>query len=307
MTSIIVGAEGSARSEDAVAFARRIAEASGAQITLAGVYPYEDHPSRLASNAFRDYLRDDAQTTLDRLQDGLDGAGDVATVAIADVSPARALQELAEREGADLIVLGSSHRGKLGRVLAGTTAERLLHGAPCPVAVVPQGFNTGADTPIETIAVGHDGSDEARAALTAAVVTARALGARLRVVRVFSAIANGTSAVSFDFATVMPLDDLEGLAHKTLDEAMAEIPEGIEAESVFVTGDPVRELVDQSRHADLLFLGSRGYGPHRAVLLGSVSGRVVCDAECPVVVVPRGVDAPLGELFSVRAPSSTAS
>ena len=88
---------------------------------------------------------------------------------------------------------------------------------------------------------------------------------------------------------------------------MAEIPEGIEAESVFVTGDPVRELVDQSRHADLLFLGSRGYGPHRAVLLGSVSGRVVCDAECPVIVVPRGVDAPLGELFSVRAPSSTAS
>ena len=307
MTRIIVGAEASTRSEDAVAFARRIAEASGAQITLAGVYPYEDHPSRAASNAYRDYLRDDAQTTLDRLRDGLDGAGHVATVAIADVSPARALQELAEREGADLIVLGSSHRGKLGRVLAGTTAERLLHGAPCPVAVVPHGFNTGADTPIETIAVGHDGSDEAGAALAAAVVTSQALGTALRVVRVFSPTDYGRPAVAFGFATVMPSDDLQGLAQQGLDKTMEALPEGVEAESVLVTGDPVRDLVDQSTRADLLFLGSRGYGPHRAVLLGSVSGRVVCDAACPVIVVPRGVDAPLAELFRVRASSSVAS
>jgi hypothetical protein len=63
-----------------------------------------------------------------------------------------------------LIVLGSSHRSALGRVLAGTTAERLLHGAPSPVAVAPHGFRMRADGAIKTIAVGHDGSDEAEAA-----------------------------------------------------------------------------------------------------------------------------------------------
>ena len=41
---------------------------------------------------------------------------------------------LAEIERASLVVIGSSHRGAVGRVFAGTTAERLLHGAPCPVA-----------------------------------------------------------------------------------------------------------------------------------------------------------------------------
>jgi hypothetical protein len=48
-------------------------------------------------------------------------------------------------------------------------------------------------------------------------------------------------------------------------------------------------------------MGSRGYGPVRAVLAGGVSGRVAREAHCPVIVVPRGVDAPLGDLFPTAA------
>jgi nucleotide-binding universal stress UspA family protein len=47
-------------------------------------------------------------------------------------SAARALHEASEREDAGLLVVGSSRRSSAGRVLAGSTAERLLHGAPCP-------------------------------------------------------------------------------------------------------------------------------------------------------------------------------
>ena len=64
-----------------------------------------------------------------------------------------------------------------------------------------------------------------------------------------------------------------------------------------IVGDPVRELAAQSGSADLMVVGSRGYGPLRAVLLGSVSGRLVREAACPVIVVPRGVEEPLEELF----------
>ena len=127
------------------------------------VFTYQDHPSRVTNDQYRVYLNDDARATLDRMKEGLEGVEDVVTEAIADLSPARALQELAVRESAALVVLGSTHRGTLGRVIAGTTAERLLHGAPCSVAVVPDGFRMHADTPIKTIAVGHDGSEEAEA------------------------------------------------------------------------------------------------------------------------------------------------
>ena len=44
-------------------------------------------------------------------------------------------------------------------------------------------------------------------------------------------------------------------------------------------------------------MGSRGYGPHRAVLLGGVSRRVSAEAECPVLVIPRGASRPLEDLL----------
>jgi nucleotide-binding universal stress UspA family protein len=74
----------------------------------------------------------------------------------------------------------------------------------------------------------------------------------------------------------------------------------------FVVGDPVEELAKRSEAADLLLTGSRGYGPMRAVLLGSVSGRLVREADCPVIVVPRGADSHLELLFAERPGSRAA-
>jgi nucleotide-binding universal stress UspA family protein len=56
---------------------------------------------------------------------------------------------------------------------------------------------------------------------------------------------------------------------------------------VRLAGNPVTALVTESQRLDLLVLGSRGRGPARSVLLGSVSTEVVREAACPVVVVAR--------------------
>ena len=62
-------------------------------------------------------------------------------------------------------MVGSSHRGKLGRVLPGSVGESLLRGAPCAVAVAPRGY-AGAEHPaIGLIGVAYDGSEEAKLAL----------------------------------------------------------------------------------------------------------------------------------------------
>jgi nucleotide-binding universal stress UspA family protein len=73
------------------------------------------------------------------------------------------------------------------------------------------------------------------------------------------------------------------------------------AEAVRLAGEPSEQLALHSGRLDLLVMGSRGYGPLRAVLAGGVSGRVAREADCPVIVVPRGVDAPLSVLFGVAA------
>ena len=97
-------------------------------------------------------------------------------------SAARALLEAAEDEDAGLIVVGSSRRSGVGRVLAGSTALRLMHGAPCPVAAVPAGWTARGE--LSTIGVGYTDSEESREALRGAHALARRAGATLRVLTV---------------------------------------------------------------------------------------------------------------------------
>ena len=55
-----------------------------------------------------------------------------------------------------------------------------------------------------------------------------------------------------------------------------------------------------------MLAGSRGYGPLRSVLVGGVSGRLMHTVHCPVIIVPRGVQAPLAMLFPSRDRRSAA-
>ena len=84
----------------------------------------------------------------------------------------------------------------------------------------------------------------------------------------------------------------ESALRRAVDELGTEVPVEVEA----LIGDPVELLVTASEQLDLLVCGSRGYGPLRAVLLGSVSGAVMMAARCAVIAVPRGVRSSLDDL-----------
>jgi nucleotide-binding universal stress UspA family protein len=73
-----------------------------------------------------------------------------------------------------------------------------------------------------------------------------------------------------------------------MSDAIASCGDGVEVSGRLLDGDPAAELVKGSSELDLLVLGSRGYGPARTVLLGSVSRTLVREGACSVVVLPRG-------------------
>jgi nucleotide-binding universal stress UspA family protein len=294
---IIVGVDGFPRAEDALSFADRLAAVTGAKLTLLADFPDWDSPDRPVGNALREQASDESHQRFKRMR-GLDDGDSVATHAIADRSHARALATFARRRDAALIVVGSARRGRIGRVLPGSTIDVLLHHAPCPVAIVPIDYCI-SNSHIRMIGVGYDGSEDSHAALNAASKIARRLGAQLRVVRVFDAAWGATPALMATGHTYTAVHrQVERRAREDLERLVAGLPEAAVAEGVSPPGRPARELVAQSASVDLLVLGARGYGPLRAALLGAVSRTVVRDAACPVIVVPRGARAPLGELFA---------
>ena len=281
MSTILIGVDATARSEDAVALGRRLALAGTAKVVVATVTP-SGHPAR-----------DEAHLIVRRMSGLLAGVEPerIHTGVVAADSPARGLHELAEAESASIVVVGSTHTGHLGRVRPGSTGERLLLGAPCAVAVAPHGYRTQGEAPVRRIGVAYNSSPEARAALAAAIEAARAFGARVEIVTVV-----GNELILAPGMTSVHTDVMEQIG-RDLDEVVASTEELVEASGLVLEGHAWRGLADQSTHHDLLFAGSRGYGPLHAVITGGTSGPLMQHAHCPVIVLARGVEAPVADVF----------
>ena len=281
---LIAGYDGSDRAADGLALAERLADVTGAELLVVAVVPHE-FPYAPGTPEREEVLRGQAE---DMLADAVAESDRVHARVVATRSPAQGLHDLAESEQADAVVLGSSHRGPLGRVLAGSVAERLLHGAPCPVAVAPAGYREGSHG-MGVVACAFDGYDEARLALRHAEYLARCTGGVLRVLAVHEPeLIFGIDQVPGAYDRV----ELGRLERKrltrALEEAAASIEPGIEVRHDLLDGSAVEELAGAAADGvDLLVVGSRGYGPVRRVLLGGVSSGLMRSSPVPVLAVPR--------------------
>lgn len=199
-------------------------------------------------------------------------------------SPSHGLQTVAERVGADLIVVGSSPKAEAGHTRAGRKARQLMSGGSCAVAVAPDGFRNRPA--LERIGVGIDGSTESRLA-TEIAVDLSPDGSELRLIAVAAGFADewGRWGATYPLAEVA--EATRESAQLLLAEMVEVIPDRIRAGKVLLEGTAAIKLAEASADLDLLVLGSRGYGPVKRVLLGSVSADVVNHAASALMVVPR--------------------
>jgi nucleotide-binding universal stress UspA family protein len=281
--AIIVGVEGSERSADGLALADLLADRLGGPLVLVHNHPHGAPSNLRGSNADGELERSVSDSTVAQVQRfvGHDHEPGVR-VTHAD-SPAVGLQQVAEQQNAQLVVVGPSHRSGLGQVIPGSVGERLLSRSPAPVAIAPRGY---ADTvpALRLVASAFDGSPESHLALEWAERLARAGNNQLRVITVHSPLVFG----GLGFAS----ESVDPLLRRDLEREQSAAIAGYDGpvEAIVPDGDPARTLVEASQQADILVMGSRGYGPLRAALLGGVSHYVVRHAACPVVILPRSAD-----------------
>ncbi|HEX6601872.1 MAG TPA: universal stress protein [Solirubrobacterales bacterium] len=217
----------------------------------------------------------------------------------------RDLPALARAYDADLMVLGSTHYGGLGRLVPGATVEHLLGEAPCAVAVAPPGFaerptadgwqplRGGAeDAGMRVIGVGYDGSPAAMRALETAAELATYNGAGMRVYAVAPKTPQVPGAEPQAQTANHRAPSQAVALRESLHQAVAKLPSEARALPVFSRGFPAEELIRATQTGvDLLVLGSRRGGPIRRVLHNSVSSTVINRAACPVLILPSGVPA----------------
>lgn len=206
------------------------------------------------------------------------------------IAPSLGLVGLAEREDAGTLVVGSPHRGRVGRALLGSVAHHVLHHAPCEVVVAPRGYAGRERRPrIAKVGVAHDGKPESRAALRRAEALCRDTGAALHLIVAEDPVVAGAEGGE-EFT---PLAD----APAVLKAALAEVAPTIEADGECLdpgwrTVDrPLAEALAEACEADfdLLVVGSRRRRDR--LRMGSVAGHLIDGAPWAVLVVPHADEA----------------
>jgi nucleotide-binding universal stress UspA family protein len=288
----IVGFDGSPSARSAVALTAHIAEFTSADVTAAFVLEEPDAwiPVEVVKQD-RHYLHEEVDRLLAEIEP------DVDRVRIDASSPSRGLHDFAVASDAQLLAVGTTHHGAIGRLAPGSVGMHLLHGAPCSVLCVP-----AREEPwrVRSIGIAYSDTVESRTALAEAITLAERLGATLTIMGVATAPID-----DLPMGGVIP-PSIRADVHDELLQRLerVHVPESIVVDHRAEVGGAAARLTELSSGVDLLVCGSRGYGPLGGVLLGSVSRHLVDHAVCPVLVVPRRpVKVEATSLEAVQAPA----
>lgn len=284
---ILVGADGSTRSLQAVGVAAAEAARRGRTLRIVHAFIWPTVRMAVPPGAFRASgaeLRQGAEHLLAEAVEEARKAAPGVPVETAIVPGAAVPVLLHESRRAGLLVLGDRGLGGFGSLVLGSVAVHSLAHAACPVLVVRG--EPRADGPV---VVGVDGSAPSTGALDYAAEEAEIRGTDLVVGHAWlHPVSTGPGDM---LPLVYDLSALEDEARSVLTEALAATVArhpGLAARPELARGAAGRFLVEQSRKAQLLVVGARGRGAFAGLLLGSVSQYVVHHAACPVMVV-RGV------------------
>jgi nucleotide-binding universal stress UspA family protein len=270
---IVVGVDEREGGRDAVALAKLLL-ADGGELTLAHVVARDAQASRGSSGAPE---RSDERRAYALLEAVRGEAGVEAHLRWhGSASVGRGLHELCEVIGADLLVVGSSRRGLVGRVLIGDDTSAALNGAACAIAVAPSNYAPRSRGTRE-IGVGYDGSPESEHALSVARTLAVAWAAKLSALEV-------VSLPSYAFVGPGAVENTPQSLVEDARERVAGLG-GVEPHAVY--GQPAEELAVYSTSLDLLVVGARGYGPVGRLIHGSTSQQLAHTARCPLMVLTR--------------------
>jgi nucleotide-binding universal stress UspA family protein len=285
---VVAGVDGSEPSVAAARYAAGLAERRGAPLRLVHGYlhplGYGSLGLTAASPALPD-IGDEARAMLDRLATAVRDEHPGLDVTVQHVALGGAPALIEASAHADVVVVGHRGQGGFAELLLGSVGSQVSAHARAPVIVVrPE--PAGPDAPV---VVGVDGSDGSEPAVEFAFHEASGRGVPLVAVHVYWADPADTVRDPDADADARARAEADAVLDAALAPAEARYPDVEVRRTPVHSLNPEYSLVEASRTASLLAIGSRGRGGFAGLLLGSVSQALVHHAYCPVAVVhPHG-------------------
>ncbi|MEE8138385.1 MAG: universal stress protein [Thermoanaerobaculia bacterium] len=293
--SILVATDFSDTSQAGVDWAVEIARAHGARIFLVHGLLLPGRTTDFAPSPpdFTEALQEAASGRLNESAEKVRASGIKVATDLRLGLPSQAILEAAEKDAVDLVVLGTRGLSGIRHLLLGSTAQRVVQHARCPVLTVHPG-DIDQHRRIRTILVPTDFSRDTESSLGAArdLLADGKDAAKIILLHVyhlpFEYTAYGTIPTSVDF-----YKDVQGSAEERLAEMAEPLRQaGWRIETAAREGYPPEVIVEEAEGlgADLIALGTHGRSGLAHLLLGSTAERVVQHARCPVLTVRRPKD-----------------
>jgi nucleotide-binding universal stress UspA family protein len=290
-TKILLATDGSKEAELAADTAVGLAQKSGSELHVVHVItlPLDTHDRSSFEPGVWRQLEQRARKRLEELVGRIQASGgEVEGSHLVVGRPDAEIIAQAEEIGAGLIVVGSRGFGAIRRALTGSVSDSVVRHAHCPVMVVRGGpvvFPT-------RILLATDGSEEANLAASTAIDVSKSTDSELHVVYAEPVPYAYEFAASEGLSPDLPTSINEAArerARTKLDEQVQRLREagGEIVEAHARAGHPDTEILGLAGKlgAGLVVVGSRGLGPLKRALMGSVSDSVVHHSACPVLVV----------------------
>lgn len=246
------------------------------------------YPSMALVDAeYAEYLGSQADASLDEAKRLLGDTVEAEYLARASRSPTEGVLELAAELDAGMVVLGSAREGPIGRFVMGSVTSSLLHAAPVPVALAPRGYRPARSARLQRITCGYVGPGHSGATLAAATELALRHEVPLRLVTcIVRDLQMYPSLVGYD-SEALVRQQWRAEAEAALGQAVADLPEGLEASSEIAEGMSWDNALDALAWEDgeVMVIGSSRLGLGR-IFLGTNASKIVRGSPVPTVVVP---------------------
>ena len=290
--TIIAGFSSSRQGSAPLNLAAQLARTTGEKIIAAvvveralpaGVDPIEDE--------YRGFLASRASASLERVVDQVRGDLDISTTVHHSSSISQGLMELVGQHGADVVVVGSSSSGLLGRIALGSVTARLVHTSKVPVALAPRGYPS-SPVPLQRLTVAYGGAADAVGLIATSAELAQQWKVQLRIasftVPPLTMFGGSIEHSAEELVVQQWTSRTVEAAAKQLGEARAKAPVS-DVDVVIGTGADWRAAVDDIawETGDVLLLGSGAAGPMAQVFLGTAASKILRHAPVPVMIIPK--------------------